>query len=322
MKRVGSSTRFAQPNAVVDASDPLASGQEAQVEHRGVTSSCDDDVIDQWHSDEFGGFGDHARHRDVLGRRRGITARVVVDEHDRARRVCEGSPQNVACRNRAAMETALRDATRSAGSVPSVESQHPELFVLETCDSGGHVTEDFGGAGQARPRCGANSVDTVSELDPGAEPERFREPDAGVRCEPAWAETRQPSETSAFREERLGEHRNRLAGATGSQHDRQELSVSQRAHADGERSLSGPDRLPVHLHPDARSTGRSIDDDRNSRADRVDASGARRRTGGGRHLDVTKALAPSPSRAKILERRITICRDGLVLHGYRRPTAS
>jgi hypothetical protein len=45
---------------------------------------CDDDVIEQWNTDDRTGFGDTAREFEVFAARSGIAARVVMNQHEPA----------------------------------------------------------------------------------------------------------------------------------------------------------------------------------------------------------------------------------------------
>ena len=95
-------------------------------------------------------FGDRARERDVLVARRRIAARVVVHEHERARRLAQRDAQRVARGHVQPVDAARGHAPRRAQPVPPVEREHPELLVIERGEARARPRLDRRAVGQLR----------------------------------------------------------------------------------------------------------------------------------------------------------------------------
>ena len=81
----------------------------------------DDHVINQGRAEHGRGPRDHVRKFDVFGARRGIAARVVVHQDERAGRFAHGGAKHVPRIDRATMQPPFGDAPRGAQPVATVE---------------------------------------------------------------------------------------------------------------------------------------------------------------------------------------------------------
>jgi hypothetical protein len=96
-----------------------------------VSGAGDDDVIEKRNTHDARGFLHANREAPILFARRRIAARVIVNEHERARARAERDAQRIGERNRKPVEASGGNASRRTEPVPTVEGEYPKLLVIE-----------------------------------------------------------------------------------------------------------------------------------------------------------------------------------------------
>ena len=91
----------------------------------------DDDVIEEFDSEELTGLDQVPRHSDVCIRGGRVTARVVVQDYDgRRSRCCDSDPEDIPGMDEKCVHSPDGDQLMSADAATGVEDQYHEVFPL------------------------------------------------------------------------------------------------------------------------------------------------------------------------------------------------
>jgi hypothetical protein len=209
-------------------------------------------VVDERRGDDVGRSCDPLGEIDVFPARRGIAARVVVDEDEPARAFAQRDAEGVARRDGEIRQASRRDTARGPQSVRPVEREEPELFVIERREVPVGPGGDRRGLREAkRRRPLARDEGAAPELDPGRHPRRLGSPDASSRAELPHAGAGQSREVPVLLEQVRREGDDRLQRRASSEEESQELVVGQRLDADVHQAFTRSEAKD-HADPSAR----------------------------------------------------------------------
>jgi hypothetical protein len=88
-------------------------------------------MVDERGPHEIARVGHPLGKLEVFGAGRGIAARMIVNEDERARSFAERDPQGITQRCEYALEPANSDAASRPQAIAGIEGEDPQLFVIE-----------------------------------------------------------------------------------------------------------------------------------------------------------------------------------------------
>ncbi len=182
-----------------------------------IAISRHDDVIRDGDAEQYAGIDEAVRELQVLRRRLGITAGVIVNEDDLRRATPKRGREDLAGVHEAGGQGPLRDALEPDGSRPSVEHEHPEGLHRKRTEPRPKVRGDVSGLGDpGRQRRGLGEGPDQREHPLEATKLATRERAAPYPFGPCDLEAGEATE----RREALGQ--TRYAGRRQSDHTREE----------------------------------------------------------------------------------------------------
>ncbi len=138
----------------------------------------DDDVIEQRRAHQLSRRRDLSGEREVFAARTWIAAGMVVDENERARRLAEDWPKDVACGDGATMNPSACQLALGDDAIATVDEECPQLFVRKVHEARPAPTFDLArGANRLATKLVTGAPDAEAELDGGGESCRACEPE-------------------------------------------------------------------------------------------------------------------------------------------------
>lgn len=108
---------------------------DTQLQQGNCTFRCDYYVIEQWYTDGCAGNVEFRRHGQIGVARRRIATRMIVDDYDCACAVAQRRAKYVFGSQCATMLSALSDTSTTAHIVATIQTEKPDLFVIQVEES-------------------------------------------------------------------------------------------------------------------------------------------------------------------------------------------
>jgi hypothetical protein len=163
--------------------------------------------------------------------RTGVPARMVVNDHERSRCVANGLAEHLPRMDQACGQGSNRDFFGGDQTVTSIEQQDMESLPLEIAQAATKVTLNVGRAADRLATFEGFINESSRELDRCTQTRRFRRTKPWHRFERATTGLRQPSESAKPIDCRTPDRPGILGAISSSQHQRDELSIGESAHA-------------------------------------------------------------------------------------------
>jgi hypothetical protein len=193
----------------------------------GATSH--DDVVDEWRTENQCRPRYQLRESDVLVARLGVTARMIVNEDERAGGFAQRGPQDVARVHRAAVQASFGHPPCRAQAITAVEREHPKLLVIEGRKPYTGPSCYLGGRREIQTRSAARSDEHASaELESCCDTRRLGEPDARRLGQRVGTGPRQPHQAAPLLEQVGADSLDGPSFFSRAEEHGQELEIGQR----------------------------------------------------------------------------------------------